>query len=99
MLSDCGLEHNGSTLIWCDNLSVIIVAKNLTGHGRTKHIEIRFHFNQNLIAEGVIVLEHCPTNSQIADILTKPLGSQKFNYQKMLLRVTDFHSRGGVKVD
>lgn len=74
-----------------------MVAKNPTLHGWTKHIEIRFHFIRNLISEGLIILEHCSTENQVADILTKPLGSQKFLYLKTMLGVYDFHSRGGVE--
>lgn len=43
--------------------------------------------------------KHCDTNSQVADILTKLLESQKFLYLKMMLGVIDFQSREGVKVD
>lgn len=91
MMEDCGLEQKAPTIIWCDNMSTITVAKNPMLHGR--------NFIRNLVAEGVIVSEHCDTNSQVVDILTKLLESQKFLYLKMMLGVIDFQSREGVKVD
>ncbi|CAL2237735.1 unnamed protein product [Prunus armeniaca] len=42
-------------------------------HGRSKHIDVRFHFLRDLARDEVIKLEHCPSNMQVADILTKPL--------------------------
>lgn len=94
MLDDCKLEQKAPMVIQCDNMSAVIVGS----HDCTKHIEIRFHFIKNSIAEGVIVLEYCNTNSQVANILTKPLGSQQFHYLKMMLGVTDFQSREGVSI-
>lgn len=63
MLGDYRLEQRGPTLIWCDNVPKITVAKDLTLHGRTKLIEIWFNFIRNLIAKCVIMLEHCSTEN------------------------------------
>lgn len=50
-------------------------------HGRSKHIDVRFHFLKDLVSEEVIELEHCNSDDQIADIMTKPLRRDVF--QKM----------------
>ena len=51
------------------------IAKNLVFHARTKHIEIEYHYVRELIEDGVIELEYCPTEDNCADIFTKALRS------------------------
>ena len=47
-------------------------------HGRTKHIEIRYHFIREKVTEGKIKLEFVPTKDEAADGLTKPLAGEAF---------------------
>ncbi|KAJ9692509.1 hypothetical protein PVL29_011523 [Vitis rotundifolia] len=62
----------------CDNSSTIKLSKNPVMHGRSKHIDVRFHFLRDLTKEEVVKLVHCGTNDQVADILTKPLKLEVF---------------------
>ncbi|CAA7024669.1 unnamed protein product [Microthlaspi erraticum] len=78
ILEEFGLEQSGSTTIMCDNSSAIKLSKNPVLHGRSKHIDVRFHFLRDLTKDGVVKLVHCGTNEQIADILTKPLKLEVF---------------------
>jgi hypothetical protein len=58
-------------------------------HGRSKHIDIRFHFLRELVNDGIIELLHCRTEEQTADIMTKPLkleSFQKFRSQMGMCR-------------
>eukprot|EP00253_Pinus_taeda_P009712 PITA_09712 len=73
MLRSLGQEHVKATVIFCDNSSAIALSKNSVSHKRTKHIDTRFHYIRELVSNGEIVLEHCRTQEQFADILTKPL--------------------------
>lgn len=73
ILEEFGLKQTGSSTIMCDNSSAIKLSKNPVLHGRSKHIDVRFHFLRDLSKDGVVKLVHCGTNDQIADILTKPL--------------------------
>eukprot|EP00253_Pinus_taeda_P011782 PITA_11782 len=74
MLRSLGQEQAKRTMIFCDNSSAIALSKNLVFHKRMKHIDIRFHYIRELVNNGEIVLQHCRTHEQVADILTKPLG-------------------------
>ena len=47
-------------------------------HGRSKHIDVRFHFLRDLTKEGTIELVHCNTQEHIAGIMTKPLKLEIF---------------------
>jgi len=46
--------------------------------GRSKHIDVRFHFLRNLIKDEVVELVQCSTREQMANILTKPLKLEMF---------------------
>ncbi|GJS42438.1 hypothetical protein Tco_0567481 [Tanacetum coccineum] len=67
-------------LIMCDNKSTIDLNKNPMQHSRTKHIEIRHHFLRNNVQKGHISIEKVPSVDNIADILSKPLKCESFNY-------------------
>jgi len=43
----------------CDNISTIKVYKIFVLHGRSKRIDMRFHFPRDLVTRGVIELEYC----------------------------------------
>ena len=47
-------------------------------HGRSKHIDVRFHFLRDLTKEGTIELIYCGTQEQLADIMTKALKLDTF---------------------
>lgn len=47
-------------------------------HGRSKRVDVRFHFLQDLAKDGVIELLYYNTQDQIADIMTKPLKADVF---------------------
>ena len=73
VLECIGQSPSKCTTLFCDNSSTIKLSKNLVLHGRSKHIDVRFHFLCDLTKDGVVELVHCGTKEQLADILTKPL--------------------------
>eukprot|EP00253_Pinus_taeda_P023555 PITA_23555 len=74
MLRSLCQEQTKGTVIFCDNGSAIALSKNYVFHKRTKHIDRKFHYIRELVNNGEMVLKHCRTQEQVADILTKPLG-------------------------
>ena len=83
------LSHTQSncTTVFCDNSSTIKLSKNPVMHGRSKHIDVRFHFLRDLTKEGVVELVHCGTQDQIADVMTKPLKLDMFLKLRELMGV------------
>nr|GEU45811.1 copia protein [Tanacetum cinerariifolium] len=69
--------------IMCDNKGAIDLSKNLIQHSRTKHIEIRHHFLRDNVQKGNISIENVSSEDNIADILTKPLKRELFNYLRL----------------
>lgn len=76
-----------SVEIFCDSQSAICLAKNNVFHERTKHIQIRFHFIRDVIAEGDLVVTKIDTQINPADILTKSVPVKKFEDGRSDLRV------------
>ncbi|XP_074328340.1 secreted RxLR effector protein 161-like [Apium graveolens] len=75
----------GPVIIYLDNRSAIDLAKNQVFHGRSKHIDIQYHFIRECIEKGEIKLMHVHTSEQKADILTKALAAVKFERMCELL--------------
>ncbi|CAH9146107.1 unnamed protein product [Cuscuta epithymum] len=61
-----------------DNKSAIALCKNPVYHGRSKHIDTRFHYIRDCIETGKMDVDYVGTNGQLADILTKALVRNKF---------------------
>eukprot|EP00253_Pinus_taeda_P012840 PITA_12840 len=89
MLRSLCQEQANATVIFCDNSSAIALSKNSVFHKRTKHIDTRFHYIRELVNNGEIVLQHCNTQEQVADILTKPLGQNFFEFLRKRLGMSD----------
>ena len=66
--------------IFCDNTSAIAISYNPVLHSRTKHIGVRYHFLRDHVMKGDIELHFIHTDDQLADIFTKPLDENRFNY-------------------
>ena len=87
VLDNLGLAKKECTTIWCDNSSTIKLSKNPVMHGRSKHIDVRFHFLRDLVNDGIIQLMHCRTQEQIADLMTKALKLETFQKLREALGV------------
>ncbi|EOY01320.1 Cysteine-rich RLK (RECEPTOR-like protein kinase) 8 [Theobroma cacao] len=71
ILGDLGFEQKIGTPLMIDNKSAISIAKNPVHHGRTKHVKVKFHFIRDAVKDDEIVVIHCGTNDQVADVFTK----------------------------
>ncbi|KAA0037748.1 retrovirus-related Pol polyprotein from transposon TNT 1-94 [Cucumis melo var. makuwa] len=87
ILEELYFKQEGATKVYCDNSSAIKLSKNLVLHGRSKHIDVKFHFLRDLTRDGVIELYYCKSEDQIADIMTKPLKLPAFQKLRKLLGV------------
>ena len=86
----CELEemrNDEAVKIYEDNQGSIALAKNPEFHKRTKHIDIRYHFVREKVAEGTLVLEYCSTKDMKADLMTKPILAVQFQHLRNMLGV------------
>jgi hypothetical protein len=59
--------------VYCDNQGAIALATNGKFHTRMKHIDIRYHYVRSLVWSGLLDLQYCPMEDNIANIFTKAL--------------------------
>ncbi|GJT44903.1 retrotransposon protein, putative, ty1-copia subclass [Tanacetum coccineum] len=78
-LTDYGFQFKKIPL-YCDNKSTIALFCNNVQHSRAKHIDIRYHFIKDQVEYGIVKLYFFWTEYQLADIFTKPLPRERFNF-------------------
>jgi hypothetical protein len=79
-LKDIVVEYDEPIPIYCDNISAIIISKNLAMHSKTNHIPIKYHFLWEQVAKKNIRVGYVGTKEQVADIFTKPLPWEVFEH-------------------
>ncbi|GKD64130.1 hypothetical protein Tco_1306238 [Tanacetum coccineum] len=78
-LTDYGFHFNDIP-IYCDSKSAIAISCNPIQHSRTKHIAVCYHFIKEHVEKGTIELYFFKTDYQLADLFTKALLVDRFNY-------------------
>ncbi|GAU22332.1 hypothetical protein TSUD_106600 [Trifolium subterraneum] len=92
LLNEMKIIDNITIMLKIDNKSAINLAKNPVSHGKSKHIETRFHFLRDQVNKGKLSLEYCSTNDQQADILTKSVKRDQFLKLRREMRIVRFDS-------
>lgn len=66
-------------VVYQDNMSTIhLVTVGGGKGGRTRHLRARQYAMKELVDSGEIQVEYCPTEEMLADMLTKPLGGDRY---------------------
>ncbi|GJY55362.1 hypothetical protein Tco_0454477 [Tanacetum coccineum] len=78
-LTDYGFTFNKIPL-YCDNKSAIALCYNNVQHSRAKHIDVRYHFIKEQVENGIVELYFVRTEYELADIFTKSLSRERFNF-------------------
>jgi hypothetical protein len=86
LLSELKCEARSSFTMKMDNQSAIALCKNPVHHDRSKHIDTRWKDQRRVMDERIDVA-FVGTESQLADILTKPLGRTRFRELRGLIGV------------
>nr|GEU60614.1 hypothetical protein [Tanacetum cinerariifolium] len=66
--------------LYYDNKSAITLSCNSVQHSRDNHIDVRYHFIKEQVENGIVELYFFRTEYQLADIFTKPLPREIFNF-------------------
>ena len=66
--------------MYCDSKSAIAISCNPVHHSKTKHIKVRYHFIKEHVEEGTVELFFVKTVYQLADLFTKALPKERFDY-------------------
>ncbi|GJV54438.1 retrovirus-related pol polyprotein from transposon TNT 1-94 [Tanacetum coccineum] len=78
-LLDYGYKYNRIPM-YCDSKSAIAISCNPVQHSKTKHIDIRYHFIKEHVEKGTVELYFVGTEYQLADLFTKALPKERFEY-------------------
>ncbi len=65
------LDHapTSSTRMLEDNMGCMTLATSPMTTGKTKHIDIKYHFIRAVVKSKTVTLEYCPTADMLADAL------------------------------
>ncbi|GKA00550.1 retrotransposon protein, putative, ty1-copia subclass [Tanacetum coccineum] len=63
--------------IFCDNESAVALTKEPKDHGKSKHIDRKYHFVRSKVAEGHVIVKDIRSEDNPADPFTKALAKSK----------------------
>nr|GEW93649.1 retrovirus-related Pol polyprotein from transposon TNT 1-94 [Tanacetum cinerariifolium] len=78
-LTDYGF-HFDKIPMYCDSKAAIAISCNPVQHSHTKHIHVRYHFIKEKVEKGIVELFFVGTEYQLADLFTKALPVERFQY-------------------
>ena len=78
LLQDLMMLQEGPTEIRVDNKSATELGKNPVFHGRSKHIDARYHSIREQVKNEEVRVVHVRSRDQAADIMTKALSKTAF---------------------
>ncbi|XP_047168303.1 secreted RxLR effector protein 161-like [Vigna umbellata] len=70
LLKELKILKENSMQVRMDNTSAINLARNPVSHGRSKHIEVKYHFLRDMVNKGRVELAYCKTDLQLVDLFT-----------------------------
>nr|GEX60086.1 zinc finger, CCHC-type [Tanacetum cinerariifolium] len=92
LLSKLTQSQEEKVIIQVDNKSTIALMKNPVFHGRSKHIDTKYHFIRECVEREDIQVEFVSGEYQKADILTKALSKIKFLTMRQLIGLKNLRS-------
>ena len=76
--SELGWKSLGPTQMFSDSSSALSLMQHPIINGRTKHINVAFHYVREQIENGAIKFDFVPTKRMLADLFTKALPRDTF---------------------
>lgn len=94
LLSQITNHKHRLVVIYLDNKPAIDLTKNPVFHGRSKPIDIRYHFIRDCVELGEIIIKHVCSGEQRAEILTKAMLALNFERMRDLLGIRSLQYAG-----
>ena len=78
LLVELGININGHSVIYCDNVGATYLCGNPVFHSKMKHLALDYHFIRNQITSDILRVAHVSSKDQLADAITKSLAHAQF---------------------
>lgn len=75
-LQEIGVKQD-SYIMYCDNQSAIYLAKNSTYHYKSKYIDVRYHWIQDMLAKKLWQFEKIHSTENGSNMMTKSVPKEK----------------------
>ena len=73
-----GLEISLPITVFCDNIGAIYIANNPKNNGRTKHINVKYHFIREYVIDGTVQINFVRSEENLADPFTKNVSRDSY---------------------
>jgi hypothetical protein len=81
------MKEEEATEILVDNQAAIAISHNPVFYGKTKHFNIKLYFLHEVQKNGDVKLIYCKSEDQLADLFTKPLPINRFEFLRQNIGV------------
>ena len=81
-------EDDSCINLFYDSQSAICLTKDQMFHERTKHIDVKYYYVRDVVAQGKLKVRKISTHDNPADMLTKPVLVAKFELCSSLVGIT-----------
>ena len=78
LLQSIGIEIELPIIVRVDNVRAIFVSENTSTSGRTKHVDIRYRYVNEMVLNGFLKIQFVKTEENVADIFTKNVSSETY---------------------
>lgn len=92
LLKDFWVTIDTPTALFCDNQAARHIANNPVFHERTKHVEMDCFFVRERVESKEILPMPIDSKIQVADLLTKGLGTQRLQFLLGKMGITNLHA-------
>ena len=79
LLAYLGQSIHGAIVIYCDNISNIMLVIKLFYHARTEHIEEHYYLMREKVLVGEVDIVYVSMKEQVNNIFTKALDIEKLH--------------------
>ncbi|CAN1188688.1 Retrovirus-related Pol polyprotein from transposon TNT 1-94 [Linum perenne] len=93
VLTELRVKYEEPIQFLCDSQAAISIVKNPVHHDRTKYVEVDRHFITDTVAAGTVQVYYVSSKQQTADILTKALPKDVFEFLTSKLGLINIYTK------